>query len=277
MLISLFSQSLAAMIAGESLVLLFVMTRLYDGASAFSVILLFLFGSLISFIGANLYAVALHHRLLLLLYSLQKPKDFIRLYEPLLRKHSLPSNVRFTLCAYLSNGYAAMGDFKHAYTLLEQSPSVGRLHAAERDRLLCGNRISLALAQGDFIQAHTLCDALERSIQQGRLSKKKRKNQLALLRTLRVQTAAIRGTCTHEDCVFLCQQAKKARSALKRTELSYAAGLAYLALNDAGNARPYLVLAAQSKQDMHYGMLAAKALSSLSINSPSASKKKKQC
>ncbi|MBR5226183.1 MAG: hypothetical protein IKV90_11060 [Clostridia bacterium] len=269
MMIFLFSQSRAVLIALEALTFLFMMTRIYDGASALGTLLVFLIGSVIAVLVAGFFAGMLHHRLLLVLYSLKRPDDFIRLYEPLLSSKWIPSNVRFTINAYLSNGYAAKGDFARARELLDNAPQISKRRKTDCDLILCGNRANIALFEGAAKEAEAQLQLMEQLIASGAMDAQKRTLQQAILKTLCAQLHILSGECHMQDCDMLREESKKPGSALRRTELSYFIGKAYMLLNQPALAKEYLEDAAASKE-LHAGRLAANALSALA----SASKHK---
>lgn len=274
MMILLFSSCKAWFIGCEALVLLFVMTRIYDGASVFSVLLLFALGSLLSFFGISLYATAQHHRLLLLLYSLQRPADFIRMYEPLLDVQHLPANLRFTLTAYLSNGYAAKGDFEKARYLLAHAPAVGRRQAENCEIILCENLASIALAERDTAQAKAQVVRLQSLITSGRLNSKKKAEHSAILKTLQAELNILQQEITSQSCDLLRAEIKKTVSPLRKTELGYYIGIAYSQLGENRFAREYLTPAAENRE-VCYGRLAARALRDLPDDRHTGDKKKK--
>lgn len=259
MMILLFSACKAWMLGSEALVFLFCMTRLYDGASILSVLLLLLLGSVLCFFAVSLYATTQHHRLLLVLYSLQRPDDFIRLYEPLLSRKFLPANLRFTLTAYLSNGYAAKGDFVKARALLKEAPLLGKRQQKNRALILCENAGSIALSEGSVQLAQEQLAQLPELIKA--LPAKKRAQHEAILKTMTAQLHVIKQEATMEDCDLLREESKKAVSALRKTELCYAVGMAYAQLGEYRFAREYLAQAADAK--VYYGKLAARALKDL--------------
>ena len=263
MMIFLFSQSKAVLIALEALTFLFMMTRIYDGASALGVLLVLIIGSAIAVLGASFYAGILHHRLLLALYTLQRPEDFIRVYEPLLAAKWIPANVRFTLTAYLSNGYAAKGDFPRARALLDNAPQAGKRQAFNRELILCANRASIALAEGAAGEAQTQLLHMEELILSPKINAKNRDAQRTILDGQKAQLRILRGECHIADCDILREQSKKPGSALRKTELNYFIGQAYMQLNQHSFAREYLAAAAQST-DVYLGKLAASALKALS-------------
>lgn len=265
MMIFLFSQSRAVLIALEALTFLFMMTRIYDGASVLGVLLVLLIGSIIAVLGAGFYAGMLHHRLLLILYSLGRPDDFIRVYQPLLSSKWIPSNVRFTINAYLSNGYAAKGDFSRARELLDNAPKTAKSRKTDCDLILCSNRANIALFEGAIKEAQAQLQIMEQLISSGALDAQKRSLQQAILNTLRAQLHIVSGECHVQDCDLLREESKKPGSVLRRTELSYFIGKAYLLLDQPSLAKEYLEDAAASKE-LHAGRLAANALRALSCN-----------
>lgn len=262
MMIFLFSQSRAVLIALEALTLLFVMTRIYDGASAVGALLVFLAGSIIAVLAASFYAGLLHHRLLLVLYALERPKDFIRVYEPLLSCKWVPANVRFTLNAYLSNGHAAMGDFSRARQLLDRAPQAGKRQAFNRELILCANRTSIALSEGAAEEAKAQLLCMEELIRSPKMSAKNRDAHRVILKGQNAQLRILRGEGSIEDCDTLRSESKKPGSALRKTELNYFIGRGYAQLNQPAFAREYLSAAAKSKE-IHLGVLAAHALAAL--------------
>lgn len=274
MMILLFSPCKAWLIGCETLVLLFVMTRIYDGASISSVLLLFALGSLLSFFGVSLYATAQHHRLLLVLYSLQRPADFIRMYEPLLEIRRLPSNLRFTLTAYLSNGYAAKGDFAKARSLLAAAPAAGRRQAASCEAILCENLASIALSEGDAAQAQAQIGKLQSLIASGRFSGKMQTEHSAILKTLCAELSILGQENIAQSCDLLRGEIKKSVSPLRKTELNYYVGTAYAQLGETRFAREYLTPAAENRE-VCYGRLAARALGDLPDDRHPGDKKKK--
>ena len=262
MMIFLFSQSRAVLIALEALTLMFVMTRVYDGASALGALLVFVIGSIIAAAASAIYAGLLHHRFLLVLYSMQRPDDFIKYYEPLLLSKWIPSNVRFTLTAYLSNGYAAKGDFSRARKLLDDAPKISKRQQLSCDLILCANRASIALAEGAAEEAAAQLDRMEQLISSGNLNAKKRAAQETILKTQRAQLCILRGKCTMADCDILRDESRKPGSALRKTELNCFMGRAYAQLGQNPFAKEYLSAAAQSKETC-WGKLAANALKSI--------------
>ena len=262
MMIFLFSQSRAVLIALEALTALFMMTRAYDGASALSVLLVFVIGSILSVLGANLYAGLLHHRCLLVLYALQRPEDFIRIYEPLLTSKWIPKNVRFTLTAYLSNGYAAKGDFSRARELLESMPVVDKRQAAACALILCGNRASIALAEGAQAEARAQLVRMEQLLLSSPFPAKKLAAQQTIFSTQTAQLHILTGESHVSDCDTLREESKKPSSALRKTELNYFIGRAYMQLGHPSFAKEYLSAAAASEAVI-WGRLAASALKSL--------------
>lgn len=274
MMIFLFSQSRAVLIALEALTLMFVMTRIYDGSSMLGALMVFIAGTVISVLGAGFYAGILHHRRLLILYSLMQPDPFIRIYEPLLACRWIPSNVRFTLTAYLSNGYAAKGDFSRARALLDHAPQAGRRQALNRDLILCSNRVSIALAEGAAAEAEKQLSHMANHIASGRLNAKKRAAQQSIHASQTAQLHILRKECRVADCDLLRAESKKPGSALRKTELNYFIGQAYVQLKQTSFASEYLNAAAQGK-DVYYGKLASSALKALKNDQrPDGSSKK---
>ena len=272
MMIFLFSQSKAVLIALEALTLMFVMTRIYDGASFLGALLVFLIGSAIAVLGAGFYAGILHHRLLLVLYSLQRADDFISIYEPLLACKWIPANVRFTLTAYLSNGYAAKGDFSRARALLDQAPAAGRHQALSCELILCANRASIALAEGAADEAETQLDRMAQMICSAKMPLKKRAAQQSIHAVQTAQLHILRGKCHADDCDALRMESKKPSSALRKTELNYFIGQAYIQLNQLSFAKEYLAAAAQGNE-IHLSKLAASALRALKNDCAKPAKK----
>jgi len=262
MMIFLFSQSRAVLIALEALTALFMMTLAYDGASALSLLLAFLLGSAIAVFVSGFYAGILHHRCLLVLYALQKPADFIRVYEPLLSCRWIPANVRFTLTAYLSNGYAAKGDFARARALLDGAEKTGKRQELDRELILCGNRASIALAEGAAKEAASQLARMEALLSGVRLSAKKRAAQQTILRMQTAQLHILRGEGHAPDCDLLREESKKPGSALRKTELNCFIGRAYAQMGQDAFAKEYLTAAAKCK-DVVWGRLAATALKGL--------------
>ena len=262
MMIFLFSQSRAVLIALEALTALFMMTRIYDGASALSVLLVFVIGSMLSVFGANLYAGILHHRCLLELYALQRPEDFIRIYEPLLSRRWVPANVRFTLTAYLSNAYAAKGDFSRARSLLDSVPPVKKRRALDSALILSGNRASIALAEGAAGEAKSQLERMAELIAGGKLPAKQRAAQTAIHAMQSAELHILTGNGHAADCDTLRAESKKPGSALRKTELNYFIGRAYMQLGQPSFAKEYLCAAAESKTVV-WGRLAASALNGL--------------
>lgn len=275
MMISLFSSARSALLACESVVFLFVMARRYDGAAVHSVLLLALLGSALSFLGVSLYATALHHRLLLLLYSLLRPDDFIRAYEPLLEKKRVPANIRFTLTAYLSHGYTAKGDFEHARALLACAPRVGKRRMPDCELVLLGNLASIALCEGNAEEAGAHLARLAALARSGKLRKKKRAEQEAILVLLSAELNILEGKALQDACDRLRGESKQGGSALRQTELAFYIGRAYAALGETSLARTYLTQAAKAADTIRYGELAAKALRELPSSASPGSKKKK--
>ena len=273
MMIFLFSGSRAVFIACEALTALFMMTRIYDGGTAPSSALILLIGSVISVIAANTYAGLLHHRALLVLYSMLNPEDFIKIYAPLIGCKWIPANVRFTLTAYLSNGYAAKGDFARAKELLDRAPAAGKRQALACDLILCGNRASIALAEGNADEAEAQLKRMAQRMKTAPLPAKKRAAQEDILKTQRAQLHILRGACTLADCDVLRAESKKPGSALRRVELNCFIGRAYALLGENALAREYLTPAAGCKTVV-WGKAAAEALRSLPSNAQPGSKKK---
>ena len=262
MMIFMFSQSRAVLIALEALTALFMMTRAYDGAGALSICLVLLIGSALSFLIANAYAGILHHRYLLVLYALQRPEEFVRAYEPLLACKWIPKNVRCTLTAYLSNGYAAKGDFSRARELLESGPVVSKRQAHASALILCGNRASIALAEGAQAEARAQLERMEQLLSSSPFPAKKLAAQQTIFRTQTAQLHILSGDAHVCDCDALREESKKPGSALRKTELNYFIGRAYAQLEQMDFAKEYLSAAAESR-DVVWGRLAAAALKSL--------------
>ena len=262
MMMFLFSGSTAVLLAGEALTALFIMTQLYDGTALMSAALVLLIGSVISVFASNTYAGLLHQRALLVLYSQLQPEEFIRLYAPLRERKLIPSNVRFTLTAYLSNGYAAAGDFAEARRLLDNAPTAGRRQALARDMILTGNRACIALAESCAEEARLQIEHMQRLITDRRMSAKARTAQQDILHTLRAQLNVLENRCTQDDCDYLRQTSKAPGSALRKTELNYYIGKAYALLGNETMAREYLTPAAANKT-VFYGKLASAALKPL--------------
>lgn len=263
MMIPLFPKCKSALLACGLFSLLFASARLYDGASPFSALLLFVFLMSLGVLGVGAYSVVLHQRLLLLLYGHQQPAEFIRIYEPLRDVKPLAANVRFTLTAYLSNAYAAQGDFDRALQLLDEAPHAGRREETNRRMLLCGNRASIALARGDGDEAAGQLSELESLLAKARLGKRKRQEQENIVATLRTQLNVLRGENLHAACDYLRAKVEKGGSPLLRTELNYFIGSAYAQRGEAKLARPFLTQSAQAGGALHYARLAEQALASL--------------
>jgi len=272
MMVFLFSGSTAVLLACEALTAMFMMTRLYDGAGFLSAALVLIIGSIISVFASNTYAGLLHHRALLVLYSMLQPDEFIRLYAPLQQRRFIPTNVRFTLTAYLSNGYAAKGDFAEARRLLDSAPAAGKRQALARELILTGNRACIALAEGSTKEASAQIEHLQSLITDSRMPAKKRAAQQDILRTLRAQLNVLQECCTQDDCDHLRQTSKAPGSVLRKTELNYYIGKAYALLGNEVLAKEYLTPAAASKTTV-YGRIAAAALKTLRASIQTGGKK----
>ncbi len=235
----LFPKGKAYLALGCAVTFLFVGALMHDGARWHVAAAAAVCGVSASWLLAELYAAMQHHTLLLILHRLLQPREFIKRYGALLEERGLRPRVRLTLLAYLSNGYAALGDFARAEQLLAEASNLPCAKQRDCLALLAGNRCAINLARGDTLSARKHLENLLAHIDEMPPGKKRRAYD---------ETKSVLGTClaiherrcSHGDTVFLERRLTRNWSALYRLNLEFWLARAHLALDEYGLAEPLL-------------------------------------
>lgn len=255
----LFPKAKAYLIAGCGVTFLFVGTLVHDRAAWHVVAMVAVCGAAASWLFAELYATAQHHKLLLILYGLLNPCEFIARYEPFLETQGIRSRVRLTLLAYLSNGYAALGDFARAEQLLDDASTLSCEARGDGNALLAGNRCAIQLSRGDASSARNHLDDLKREIA-GMPSGKKRRAFEETGNMLSACAAIAERRCTHNDIVFLERRLKRNTSRLYGLELKLWLARAHLALGESAQAAAHLEPVSVAGGNLRIGQEALKLM-----------------
>lgn len=260
-MISIFKTYLGWLVAGECVFFAIASAMTYDGMALWLAVLVFAGLSLTLYLVLEFISALAHQRLLGVFYTWQRPRDFIRLYEPLCQQKQLRKNVKFTMLAYLSNAYCAAGDFKKALAILEDMPSLSRSRQPEVRTILAGNRCSIHLYQGNGDAAREqYLNMLEGMTS---LSGKKLLQNQASAQLLAHRLDLARGEVTEETADYIRGRLHGRQSAYYMTELNYSLGLVYLALGNEAFAREYLEQAAKEEDYLYISRQAKKKLKAL--------------
>ena len=195
----------------------------HDGAPWYSAAGFVLAVCLVALVILNTKANLLHRQVLSILYHLCLPGDFVRIYEPLTQQKRVRKNALFTTLTYLSNGYAAMGNFVEALAVLDRVPVMRR--NKEAPVLLAGNRCSCYLYLGQMEQARLQLELLKKTMLS--LKGKKLQQYVEISELLRIRLELARGTVTQEDAEYLKHKLRRQNSPYHSAELNYLLGLAY--------------------------------------------------
>jgi len=253
-MLRVFKKYLWYLIAGESIILMFVAALVHDHSSWLFPILLGLGASIVLFIILELKATSMHLRILGILYTWQKPQDFVQVYEPLSESKNLRKNLRFTMKVYVSNGYAAMGDFSNALKSLDQAPNITGKQAQKSKAIIHCNKCAIYLWSGETEKARQHYQALEK------INMKSMESSTELLR---LHLSLNEKQVTEEDADCLRSMLKATTSVFHKTELSYLLGDVYYLLGEREFAKSYFTDATQGGTQLLVSRLAQEKLSSL--------------
>lgn len=235
----LFSRSKAYLVLGCALTFLFLGTLVHDRAHPYTIIAVAVCGVFASWLCAEFSAAMRHHAILLVLYRLLRPGDFIRLYEPLLANTSLRCRIRFTMLMYLSKGYSACGEFERAEQLLDQAAALPCTKREDVLALVASHKSRTFLARGDASSAHTQLEILAHKISIV-LSGRKRRSLEETHKSLTACLAIAERRCSHNDALLLERRLKRNGSPLLTAELRLWLARAYLSLESKDLAMPLL-------------------------------------
>ncbi len=236
-MLSVFKKYQGWLIMCECGIAVLAMALIYDGVE-WPVSLALFFGlSLLAFIVLETMAGIMHRRILCILYLEQRPKEFIAAYRPLTELRGVRKNILFSMRAYLSNAYAAMGDFNTALAVLEEMPELTRNNLSAR-ALISGNRCSFLLDMGDVDKAEMEYEIFFQT--KGSSSGNLRKELESTAQLLGIKFALARGSCgkTEEDTAR--ELYKKSTSALHKTHMQLLLGQIYLQTGRPDIAKEYL-------------------------------------
>ena len=118
----------------------------------FALLLFLLFYGFTS-LTAYFTAVALHQKVLAILYNEADPEHFIPAYMPLLSRPNLKPLTLLTLKAHLANAYANLGQTGKAIMLLDESDMPTGRQTMDAELLIAGNRLSYYLLAEDVVNA----------------------------------------------------------------------------------------------------------------------------
>lgn len=257
-MLTVYKKYLTYFIVGELVVLAVGAALIHDGTGwpvAAAAVVLMSIALLVFF---EIRAAMLHQRLLGILYLRQQPKEFIEIFKPLLQQKNMRPNARFTILAYLSNAYAAMGDFKTALELLDTEPALRGRRNEEARALLAGNRCSIYLYMGDVARGEKELTELSALSSSGKAAQ-----QQEILELLRSQLAALQGKATQKDADVVRNRLSGKGSPLHKTQLSYQLGLIYFQLGEKAFTRHYLEEAAKASQEIWVSRQASEWLKAL--------------
>ncbi|NCB05094.1 MAG: hypothetical protein EOM69_06180 [Clostridia bacterium] len=260
MMVFLFPNFRNDAMAGEGmLVSLSVITYFWKGAWQ-APVLMFLFGTVVLMTVLSMRATAEHQRILMELYGAQNPRAFVKDYAPLLKRRLAPANVRFTLHAYLSNGYAALGEFDKAMAILDSAPALRGRRKQAAVALLAGNRCNIELARGNLEAACKQWTLLKAALDSKGVMPKEYAALSGSLAFLLRQLKLLEGSVTQEDAEAFEKQLAGTKSPLQRTELSLLLGRTWLALKQTDKAKPPLSQAAAANRELWAARQADKLL-----------------
>lgn len=237
-MLTLFKKFLGYLIAGSGVLFAFCAAMLSDGANRAAVPIVALVVFLAMLFLFSMQAALMHRRVLELLYFYCNPFAFTEAYAPLTRQKWVRKNTRFTALAYLSNGYAAMGEFQMALDTLDELPAMAGTRSKEAVTLTDGNRCSIYLHMGDEDRAERELQSLEKDI--SRLHGRKQLQYLQNMELLNIRLRLLRGEATQEDVEYLKNRLRRPTSPLFCAEVNYYVGKILLALGDTRTALEYL-------------------------------------
>lgn len=253
-MINLFSKTKALFILGEAIAFLAAAALYHDGTSGPICILVFIALSIFVYIMMEANAAILYRKLLGLLYISENPLAFISACTPLLTNKYIRANVRFSLQAYLSNAYAASGDFNKALSLLNDMPRLPSKHLQAGKALVASNRCSIYTNMDDAGSAAEQY-GLYLKLTNNRNGKQKEEANI-----LRIKISLIEESATQHDADFIRNTLKKRCSPLYQAELQYLLGCIYLSLKENHFAKIYLSEAAKSDKQLWLSNKASEAL-----------------
>lgn len=261
-MLTVYKKYLTYLMAGELVILALGAGLIHDGMgwplAAAAVIIL----SFVLLVFLEIRAAMLHQRLLGILYLLQRPKDFIEVFKPLSMQKKMRLNARFTVTAYLSNAYAAMGDFKTALEVLDLAPALRGRRGKEAEALLSGNRCSIYLYMGQLQQAEKELERLS-SLSSSDSRRGIRAQQADTLEILRVRLNTAHGGAVQKDADLIRGRLSGKGSALYKTQLRYLLGQIYIQLGEYDFAAHYLNEAAKAGNQIWVSGQAAELLKTL--------------
>lgn len=244
-MLSLFKKYASIFASGECVIFAICAAFIKDGAKNVTVLFVALILSALLFLYCQLKAVSLFQRLLGLLYHWQQPSRFVEAFSPLLGAKRVRNNLLFTVNAYLSNGYAAMGDFEKALSLLDSAPNLPPSRRMAGEVMLCINRCSALLYMAELERAkgqyEKLCGILDDNKESRALREYSKSAEL-----LRLRLRLADGEATKDDADTVREALKEQASAFHKTELNYLLGMIYKQLEECDFARYYLSDAAQN-------------------------------
>lgn len=254
-MLTVYKKYLGYLFAGETVILALAAALIHDGIGWPAIVAVAVVLSLILLVVLELRAAMLHQRLLSILYHQQQPKDFIQVFFPLSQQRRVRPNAMLTVMAYLSNAYAAQGDFNKALEILDAAPTLRGRRGDEARALLAGNRCSIYLYMGDVARGEKELAELSALVSSGKAAR-----QQETLELLRTQLATLQGKATQKDADLVRNKISGKGSSLHNTQLSYQLGLIYSQLGEKAFARHYLEEAAKAGKEIWVSRQAAQRL-----------------
>lgn len=225
------------------MVFMFSAALIHDGRYAAAAVLFALLSAAVFFC-VSFQAAAMHRRLLGILYTFMRPDDFISVYAQLPEKKHIRANIRFSMMAYLSNGYAAGGRFEQALAVLDKMPPLPPHRQEEGEAILAGNRCDIFLAMGNLTSAQAQYDKLMACVARGIGTQ----NEIAQLLNIKLRLA--HDNVKDQDADYVRQLIKKDSSAFYKANMKLLVGQIYVALGELDFARSYLTEVAQGDKQM---------------------------
>lgn len=247
-MLSVFKKYQGWLIICECIIAVFATALIADGVGWHIIIAFVLSLSLIAFVVMDFIAGLMHQRLLGILYVWQKPKEFIVAYEPLTQQKDVRKNVLFSMCAYLSNAHAALGEFDTALLLLDNMPKLSRRRQLAGQALVSGNKCNFYLEKGDLENAQEEYNKLIALKDNATGNLHKELESTAELLDIKLTLA--KGACGELDAYRARELYKKSTSALHKTQLRFLLGQIYLQLGRSDLALEYLKEVVKAEENL---------------------------